>query len=277
MGFIDSMDYGYESISGKRYYAFVGDSFTAGYHGGDAWVPKIREKIKSPMVEIYNLGVAGTSFEHYYRLLNDVRTTLHLTHIVIVAISDDFTRVFWHPFLSGGKINFCPNANGHEYCSDDTFGAKIFPFNSSQEEIVRFASYDIRERAIKRKLQESTWYYLASKSHLLYYVRKATEPNLWNLEITREERNIATLKNIKDSFPDIPIVFMHLPEKGEVLNKKYRTVNLRPEIEALGMQYFPALEKCSWTNDMYFQNDSHPNSKGYENISNCVSKYLFAQ
>ena len=40
LGYIDHRDYGVESaVPVADRWAFVGDSFTAGYHGGDPWVP----------------------------------------------------------------------------------------------------------------------------------------------------------------------------------------------------------------------------------------------
>ena len=45
LGFIDDKDYKYEKDPDKKYYALVGDSFTAGFHGGEPWVPTLRDNI----------------------------------------------------------------------------------------------------------------------------------------------------------------------------------------------------------------------------------------
>ena len=68
-GFIDEIDY--EPTSGnsdKRSVVFVGDSFTAGT-GGGPWVAELRERVikYSDEVLIYNLGLVGAGFEHFYK------------------------------------------------------------------------------------------------------------------------------------------------------------------------------------------------------------------
>ena len=49
LGFVDSKDYIDEASLDKKYYAFVGDSFTAGFHGGEAWVPKLNNRLNVMM------------------------------------------------------------------------------------------------------------------------------------------------------------------------------------------------------------------------------------
>jgi hypothetical protein len=71
-------------------YAFVGDSFTAGFHGGTPWAPALRDRARraNPDLQIYNLGVSGTGFEHFSRLLKSFATEVDFSDIVILAISD---------------------------------------------------------------------------------------------------------------------------------------------------------------------------------------------
>jgi hypothetical protein len=70
---------------------------------------------------------------------------------------------------------------------------------------------------------------------------------------------------------------IHLPEKKEVAMNKYILDDIGEEVERYGITYFPALIHCEWSHDMFFLNDKHPNRFGYENISCCVSDYLFIQ
>jgi hypothetical protein len=101
LGFIDHEDYlvpGQSRADAPRY-AFVGDSFTAGFHGGTPWVPALRDRARktNPDLQIYNLGVSGTGFDHFGRLLKSFATDVDFSEIVILAISDDFERPFWPP------------------------------------------------------------------------------------------------------------------------------------------------------------------------------------
>ena len=68
MGFIDHKDYD-KNQPIERSIAFVGDSFTAGYHGGTPWVPGLRDKLAHDNdLEIYNLGVDGTGIIHFEKI-----------------------------------------------------------------------------------------------------------------------------------------------------------------------------------------------------------------
>ena len=69
LGFVDDKDYEYDNAPDKRRYAFVGDSFTAGYHAGASWVPKLRRNIEGENIKIFNLGVGGTGIKHFYLLI----------------------------------------------------------------------------------------------------------------------------------------------------------------------------------------------------------------
>ena len=51
LGFVDDKDYEYENALNKKYYAFVGDSFTAGYHGSEPWIPKLRRNLKKEILK----------------------------------------------------------------------------------------------------------------------------------------------------------------------------------------------------------------------------------
>jgi hypothetical protein len=46
-------------------------------------------------------------------------------------------------------------------------------------------------------------------------------------------------------------------------------------ISGLGIKYYPALEKCNWSEDMFFTRDAHPDMSGYDNMTKCVSDYMF--
>lgn len=274
LGFVDTKDYGYEFLPGKSYYALVGDSFTAGVHGGTPWIPELRNKLHDPQVEIYNLGVEGTNFEHFRLLLHDVRKDLSITHIVLIAISDDLTRSWWHPFVDGNGINFCFQV-GKNY--DDIFAAGIIPESSTKGDILRISDRIMKVRTDKRRAREGFTNYWLSESHLLYYLRKLANPHLNDVDPGYVNSVAETLYEIREEFPSVPIDLIHLPEKNEVAARRYRVSGLGEEAEALGIRYFPALQQCTWTTDMFYPNDMHPNAKGYENISKCVSTYLFGR
>lgn len=240
-------------------------------------MPKLRERINDPHIEIYNLGVTGTSFEHFYRLLKDMKHEIKVTDIVILAISDDITRTLWHPFITNNRINFCFQTAAHSTCSDDINAARIIPYNSSNDEIIRLSREVMKERNYRLKVELDFSSYLLSRSHLLYHLRSITDPHIHAINPDYVNGLMDTLRNIQAEFPFIPIKVIHLPEKYEVKTHRYRIVDLGKALEGIGVEYYPALGKCSWSDDMFFQMDAHPNAKGYDAISNCVSSYLFGR
>lgn len=278
LGFIDTKNYLHEAIPGKKYYALVGDSFTAGVNGGSPWVPKLRNN--KLQAEVYNFGVAGTGFEHFYRLLHDMKDEVAITHIVIVAITDDFYRNRWHPYVLDGYINFCGLDEAHSRCQPGPI-ASVIPLKASEEEVrkVSISKYkEIRakidkingEKSILTKLESiiydrsATYYY----TKVLYDSYKRTHPPS-NIEYA-----IESMRKIRAEFPLTEIHLIHLPQKYEVKTNNYY-INIGDQISELGIKYYPALEKCDWTIDMFFTRDAHPNKYGYDNITKCVSDYLF--
>lgn len=279
LGFIDTKDYRKEVGAGRRYFAFVGDSFAAGVHGGAAWVPKLRSNRLG--AEVYNMGVAGTGFDHFYRLLHDMKGRISITDIIIVAITDDLYRDFWHPYMTGNDIHFCAVPGEHANCQEN-FVASLLPVDASPEAVKALAGKKYREqRARYRKYAEtdSISAKIAAKlydSHLYYYGRIVSDSLSRSHPASSVDSAIVSLVKIRADFPDARIKLVHLPQKYEVATRTYAS-NIREQVTAVGIDYFPALDACTWSTDMFFRRDGHPNRLGYDNIARCVSGYLFDQ
>lgn len=278
LGFIDTKNYGYESVPGKKYYAFVGDSFTAGVNSSDPWVSRLRNnKVNA---EVYNFGVSGTGFDHFYRLLHDVKDKVKITHIIIVAITDDFFRGFWHPLVVDGNINFCNEPDMHSVCKPIPVSG-IIPINATESEVK--AVSEIKYKEIRAKVNESIGEkslrsklesVLYDDSAIYYYTRVLLDTYKRTHQPSNIEYSIESMRKIRDEFPLAEIHLIHLPQKYEVKTHNYY-INIADQISSLGIKYYPALEKCNWSIDMFFTRDAHPNKSGYDNITKCVSSYLF--
>jgi len=271
LGFIDDKDYEYENAPNKRYYVFVGESFTAGFHGGEPWIPKLRRNIEGKNIEIYNLGVSGTGIEHFYRLLKSTSEQLHITHIVILAISDDSTRNFWYPLTNSSEIRFCRENVHSSECIKTPYIAKIIDPTSSSEDILKVADNMIEDRGKGSGLRGV----LKQSELLTFVVRSLRTMSQKKIGNTGNSFSLDALRNIREAFPSAEIYFIHLPQKQEVVNGEYFLDNAGKEIEKIGISYFPALKEWHWQKDMFFVHDGHPNNVGYDNIRNCVSSYLF--
>jgi hypothetical protein len=278
LGCVDTKEYGYESLPGKRYYAFVGDSFTTGVNGGRPWVPRLRNSRLN--VEVYNFGVAAAGFDHFYRLLDEMKHKVKITDIVIVAITDDFFRGYWHPVVKDGTISFCSQYGPHPRCEPIPV-AGIIPATASGSEVRAISRNRYREiRARINELNAANGLHarleslLYDDSAIYYYSRLLFDTYRRSHQPSNIEAAVESLRKIRTEFPRAEIRLIHLPQKYEVKTKSY-SINVTRQIEDLGISYYPALEKCRWSEDMFFVKDGHPNSSGYENITRCVSGYLF--
>ena len=277
LGFIDSMNYRYEAVPGKSYYAFVGDSFTAGVHGGSPWVPKLRNN--KTHAEVYNFGVTATGFDHFYRLLHDMKDKVKITHIVIVAITDDFFRTFWHPVEIDGMINFCGGSGIHQTCRPIPVGG-VIPINASEREVKEISRKTYREiRARVNEINAANGWQakleslLYDDSAIYYYTKLLLDTYKRSHQPSNIEDAYESMRKIRNEFPAAEIHLIHLPQKYEVKTKNYY-INIADQVAELGIKYYPALEKCGWSDDMFFVRNNHPNKYGYENITKCVSDYL---
>jgi lysophospholipase L1-like esterase len=263
LGFIDHRDYPTAPAAGRRHYAFVGDSFTAGYHGGEAWVPRLRDDWRRANVEIYNLGVDGTGIEHFRRLLMSARRQLRIDAIAILAISHDFRRGFWQPQTTDRDIAFCRDPAGKRKCS--RIAAIVRPDAPLAE---------ILERVAPPAVAPVTDWFRASR--LLALAKRASRNWSERFGQQRElvEQSLESLHRLRAAFPNAEIHLIHLPEADEVVAGRYR-LDIAARVAGMGIDYFSALERCPWSGDMFFEHDMHPNDRGYRHIAQCVAGHLF--
>src|SRR5262249_51748559 len=111
LGLADDRPYRAPSaVPPERRWAFVGDSFTAGYHGGAPWIPRLRARAAAlgAPVEIYDLGVSGAGFANFLPLLERAERELDFRRVAILFLSDDLARDAWRPVVAGGRVSICP-------------------------------------------------------------------------------------------------------------------------------------------------------------------------
>ena len=289
LGFIDHMDYA-ANINGTetgKTYAFVGNSFTAGMGGGHPWVPKLRDRIKATTnIEIYNLGVPGTSVQHFHKVLKSVSHDLPVTHIVLIAISTDLYRSLWVPITSSTEIRFCRKRELRS-CRAGPPQATIIDYHAPAEAILRHVRRVAQDAIGKRSMrgdrssdsdfsQIATMWAERTRSHLLIrFVRQLQNFRHIPPDARELEHNLRALATIRAEFSRVPIVFAHFPESEEVNAGTY-SIDVKGRIEALGIDYLPLLEECPWSRTMFHPREGHPNAGGYDNVSRCLAKYLFA-
>ena len=282
LGFVDHRDYAVGANS-RFSYAFVGDSFTYGM-GAAPWVPKLRDTLRARGhdIEIYNLGVNGASIRHFRTLLLSVAAELPLTHIVLIPISNDFYRPWWVPIETADGIRSCldpPDCRTvrplFPIIDYDSTTAALLTRN--REVKAALAAQQPVDTFWKRALWRSQLYLLVRRGiRQLYHsvVPREPERNPNDLEDPRLlDPNLEALAGIRRDFPDLPITLAHFPQMDEVQAGRY-ALELTEAASELGIDYFPALTRCSWSRDMYHAVNLHPNAVGYKNFARCLSQHL---
>ena len=272
-GFIDHQDYqpiAYEPRAAGKKFAIVGDSFAAGVHGGDPWIPRLRDAVQAedPSVMLYNLGVEGTGPAQFRRLLVSVANEIPFDNIVIMAISDDFRRPMWRPLATNGNVYFCAVGVTDRVCATRLPFARIINFNSTMPDLLRMSEEISRAHSLFRSpilhLEISL-----KQSHFVVLLARAFK-RLTGLQPPPDYR---PLREIRQQFGNLPVHLVHLPQENEVRAGHY-DLDLQRVTASMGIRYFPALTRCEWSPNMFYRLDGHPNAEGYQAISNCVSKYL---
>ena len=272
-GFIDHQDYrpmvDAPHVHGKRY-AMVGDSFAAGVHGGDPWIPRLRDEAqaKDPTTMLYNLGIEGAGPAQFHRLLVSVADEITFDSIVILAISDDFRRPMWRPLVTDASLRFCAVGGTDETCSAEPPIARIVSYGATVPDLLRMSRQGDDAQSVLRTPR----LYLKNSlrhSHFLVLLWRATK----RLTGLQPPPDYQSLRAIREEFGGIPVHLVHLPQKNEVRVGRYE-LDLQDGTTRLGINYFPALTRCDWSLEMFHERDGHPNAHGYEAVSGCVANYL---
>ncbi len=272
-GFIDHEDYDVRKSpeDANQTYAFVGNSFTAGFHGGKPWVPALRDNLRSsrPGLQIYNLGVSGTGPGQWRILLESIARKGHaFDHIVILGISEDFNRVYWKPAMMSPHIWMQFDGMTPEETFKTRFLATLIPAELSADGLQKFIPIVRRQRQELTPVDTLTQQ-LVRRSYLLnrlYF-------GLKKLHHPVQDANIEELGRIAQAFPDANVHFFHLPQRLEVAQGAY-VLRLKDKVEDAGLTCHPVLEEENWDKGMFLERDPHPNARGYRNISACVARRL---
>jgi hypothetical protein len=268
MGAADTVDYPFREK--KRSFLIVGDSFTAG-SGGYPLAPRLRALV--PGANLYVFGMPGASVEHFRRVVLSVTRQLHIDDVVIVAISDDFQRPYWTPQWTNEFV--CFRIGPGDACDALHAIAGVVPYDVDKSGALAAAQQyaAARREGVLRAAAESKQNRDWRLSSLLY-LRLQRGWNRLNTvrTVNRAIRDMAELSRV---VPGTRVHVIQLPQVDEVERKAYH-IDLRPRLGD-GADYFSALDRCSFSRELYHARDSHPNRAGYEVLAQCLAGYLRSQ
>lgn len=282
-GFVDDHEYGTQGGTARRI-AIVGDSFTAGFHGGRAWVPRLREApgFDPRRHTLFNFGVSGTGFPNFRGILAALVPALGIDEILIVAIANDFERpLIRAPSTSDGVV-LCNVEWSEERCLSQKTQIFTISHDATPQAVLAraqetFAAFSITDRefgALEQELKEvrqdpaqrgTLLNRIRHQSYLVHVVRQL-------ISATPPPPDYGTLAEIRRAHPEAQLAVLQLPEKADVLNESFES--LRGEIEAAGATYHDGASLCGLTATDFLPNDSHPNASGYAKVRDCVQRIL---
>jgi len=260
-GFVDDRDYAPDP--GRRNVAVLGDSFTAGYHGGDAWVPRLREApgFDPASDQLLNFGVSGTGLQNFERILAAYDPTYSFEDILILAIRSDFDRPTWKPLTREGQVFLCETGESIPDCLRAPARILLFDAESSPAEVRRAVALAHGAR------DASPWRRFVDTSVLLNGIRALR--NRTGRDLTP---GFDALARMRQRHPTARIQLLHLPQKDEVRSGTF--ASLRQPTEAAGVTYLDGAQRCGLTARDFFPADGHPNASGYEKIRACTADAL---
>ncbi len=264
-GFVDDTDYASLALGeGRRNIAVVGDSFTAGFHGGAPWVQTLRSApgFDPRTHNLFNFGVSGTGLLSWDRLLATYVDRFARNEILLVTITSDLSRALWRPVTDGDAIILCDRIEAPDECRGQTMRIYEFPRDATGVQMRELARQ-------KHAPQDSWWARFKARSFLLGIVRELRN----RMQASAGNQvGFETLASLREAFPDATIKLLHVPQKKEVAAGGFD--GIRQQVEDLGIEYHDGSEVCGLTTDDFHELDGHPNQSGYGKIRRCALQAL---
>jgi hypothetical protein len=241
---------------------FLGDSFMEG-QGASPWFYHFEAQWSHSRYQVINGGIQGTGVEAWEKLYGDISRTTPIEKLVVIFISDDWTRFLWQ--LPPKNLNCLRDplqCNG----ADPFLGLPQDPAEADTQ-IKRIANARIdylNERTRSSNFVESSEIY-----------RQLLKPtyDLWRQPNKRllERNESAALRMVSMLGPQ-NVLFIHVPQKDELASGP-NVIGKEADnfIRDHGWPFLDGFGKCSLTIQDFHLNDGHPNAVGYDKLEKCIS------
>lgn len=261
LGCVDVEDYyPIESSAGKRRIAFVGDSFTAGFHGGKPWISEMRSLDSKHEYAFYNLGVSGTGILDFNQRVDWFLESFEVDEIWFLVLTEDLRREDWTAEQCGDYICLNVGEKSHPLW----YLPKHFDDNTT---IIRVA-YDkhgrwgaLLYRACRSRLAEAV-------------VFGRTQLRLPNYDLQMLSSRLTTVMNeARKKNAGLSLHFVHLPQSDEITRREYH-LDVSKVVRDAGVEYHSTLGEIGWNAKDFYDFDGHPNQSGYSKLAKYMSNLI---
>jgi lysophospholipase L1-like esterase len=245
---------------------FVGDSYAEG-QGASPWFYNFERRWPSNSpYQVINGGIQGTGVETWERLYRDISSTANVKKLVMIFISDDWTRSIWQlpeQFLE--CLHSAPRCNG----ADAFLGLPENPAEA-QLQIERIAKARVEYLDQRRKSQNMF------RSSAIYSQLLKPAYELWRPPNQQQfEKNKAAALRLARELGPQNVLFVHMPQKDELRagpnSLGRQAANF---IRQNGFLFEDGFAGCSLMPADFHQHDGHPNSSGYGKMGKCIEEYV---
>jgi hypothetical protein len=226
----------------------LGDSFAQG-QGGCEWMSRLSRETRA---RLYSAAIQGYGFAHWERIVADLSQLQKPQKMLIVSTTDDFYRA-----LSQAGESQIKCLDGIVKCTSDYW----YPIGDAMDETAR-ARLEQRHRGYSLFVdpKASLKGMFPASFGLLRIVsgyERAPARNFAN--------SLRILSDFSKTF-DLRLIWIRDREPGE----KSREDAVAAALAAAGL----TAKHCRLPLDGYLPRDGHPNSKGYDELRNCVEKVV---
>lgn len=253
----------------------LGDSFAEG-QGAHPWFYGMeRDWPEDATHQIVNGGILGTGVEAWGRLYRKLSRELAIRKIVILFISDDWTRPVWQ---FPQQTLDCLKRGGRCMGFENFYGLPEEPL-AAQGEVRRIARYRIEYLSEQRRgatllARSAVWQHLVSPASRR--VKGFLRTGSLQSDAAKQfaiSKDVVT--GIVNEVGRDNVLFMYIPQKTELGPGPNRYGRQATEfIRQSGLAFVDGRSVCGLSIGDYFRHDGHPNARGYAKIATCVERAI---
>jgi hypothetical protein len=246
-----------DSIPGKPAILVLGDSYVDG-QGASPWFYELEVAMAEsrPDYQVLNGGILSSGIEQFRNLYLHLKDKVPLRKAVIVFISNDWIR----PARQMPARTLECLADWRVCTGNEDFYGLPVAADARDEQIRKIMDYRLNApRSLKDRLRPFA---------LVRFTWNAVSAILHGDQLARNK--VAAADLVRAFGPDNTI-FLHLPQKDEVLNGiSPLGIQVQEYLRSENFRLVDGFRQCGLEISDFLPNDGHPAAAGYDKVRTCV-------